>query len=81
MYIFFFRARTWSVVQIKGVAPRARVGHSATLVGSKLFLFGGYTGSEYLNDVFAYDLETVKKKNLYTYVTLKENEFFCGLFL
>ena len=43
---------------INGPGPSARRGHTLTLVGSKLFVFGGRAGSEYVNDIWALDLNS-----------------------
>ena len=42
--------------------PHQSFGHSMTLCGSKILIFGGTNGSEYFNDIFIYDL----KKNSWT---------------
>jgi hypothetical protein len=34
-------ACTWSLLSVRGTPPSARIGHSATLVGSRLLVFGG----------------------------------------
>ena len=41
----------WTEPQVNGVAPTQRVGHAATLVGTKVFIFGGHDGKACLNDV------------------------------
>ena len=39
-------------------APCARFGHTATLInGTKMFIFGGWNGKDYYNDLFILDLE------------------------
>jgi N-acetylneuraminic acid mutarotase len=39
-------------------APSARLGHSANLVGgTKMFIFGGWNGKKYFNDLQVLDLE------------------------
>lgn len=48
------------VVETSGKVPVARGGHSATLVGSRVIVFGGEEKSRrLLNDVFVLDLETM----------------------
>ncbi|XP_030450842.1 acyl-CoA-binding domain-containing protein 4 [Syzygium oleosum] len=47
-------------VETSGIAPEARGGHSASLVGSKLIVFGGEDRKRrLLNDVHILDLETL----------------------
>lgn len=41
----------WTEPSVNGVPPSARVGHTATLVGTKVFFFGGHDGKTCLNDV------------------------------
>lgn len=39
-------------------APLARFGHTSNLVhGTKMFVFGGWNGKEYFNDLHILDLE------------------------
>ena len=44
---------------VNGPRPAGRVGHAVTMVGSKLFVFGGKTKGEtydeYLNDTWIFD--------------------------
>ena len=46
----------WQQLEITGTAPCSRRGHSANVIGSKMFIFGGLYGfSKYLNDLHIYD--------------------------
>jgi len=45
----------WYKPRTKGDAPPARAFHTATLVGSKIIVFGGNLEEKYYNDVFALD--------------------------
>jgi hypothetical protein len=40
--------------------PAARGGHSATLIGSKMYVFGGNTNAKSFNDIWYIDLEQVE---------------------
>jgi host cell factor len=42
-----------------GAAPSGRLDHSATLVGNKMFVFGGWNGTDYYNDLYVLDLESM----------------------
>eukprot|EP00249_Psilotum_nudum_P018454 c26812_g1_i3 orf=277-2679(-) len=43
---------------------KGRAGHTATLVGKKMFILGGRNGNEFLNDLWAFDTETEQWKLL-----------------
>lgn len=49
----------WYRPTVKGDAPASRSFHSATLVGSKLYVFGGSNDSQYFNDLFIFDARTL----------------------
>mmetsp|Transcript_31052 Transcript_31052/g.50700 ORF Transcript_31052/g.50700 Transcript_31052/m.50700 type:complete len:773 (+) Transcript_31052:48-2366(+) len=53
---------TWRAVQTHGVAPQQRANHSSALLDhngkSELFIFGGWNGSERLNDIHVLDTAT-----------------------
>ena len=38
-----------------GTVPPPRESHSVTVIGSKLYVFGGFDGSRVLNDLYIYD--------------------------
>ncbi len=57
--ILHHRTKTWTTLKVNGIPPSAREGHTATVVGSKMYLFGGSGSSAYYNDLFTLDLETV----------------------
>jgi len=53
----------WRAVQTHGTAPQQRANHSSALLDrsphkSELFIFGGWNGSERLNDIHVLDTET-----------------------
>ena len=46
----------WQQLSVTGCAPCPRRGHSANVIGSYMFVFGGLYGfSKYLNDLHIYD--------------------------
>ena len=50
----------WSKPIISGDVPEARAGHSMTLIGTKLYVFGGNgDNGVYFNDVTSLDLGLV----------------------
>ena len=51
-------ARSWRPLAVKGGAvPGKRSGAASVMVGSKLYIFGGYGGSGRLDDFHVFDLE------------------------
>jgi hypothetical protein len=46
---------TWSRPVTTGTVPGPRAGHTISAVGSKLFVFGGGDGNQYLNDLHILD--------------------------
>ena len=51
-------SREWTRVVANGPKPCGRFYHTVTLVGSKLFAFGGqdYDAKRFFNDIWAFDL-------------------------
>ena len=48
---------TVPTVLISGRGPGRRAGHTATAVGSQIYVFGGSCGSDYLNDFYVLDTD------------------------
>ena len=51
------RSRFWKRLNAKGRTPGRRSGAASVMVGTKLYIFGGYGGNGRLDDFFCYDLE------------------------
>jgi len=58
VHVLDFNARTWRAIHPKGNLPTKRTSHSAVIYQNKMYVFGGFSGDEYLNDLFEFDMET-----------------------
>jgi len=47
----------WSKMSSTNMMPPARFGHSSTLVGDKIVIFGGYDGNKTYNDLWVFNIE------------------------
>ena len=52
---------TWSKPITTGAVPGVRVGHTCTVVASKLYVFGGGDGNHYLNDLHILNTGTTER--------------------
>lgn len=55
MCLQFLASNTWISPNLRGEGPEAREGHSAALIGKRLFIFGGCGKSSYNSDEEYYD--------------------------
>lgn len=50
----------WSLVKYMGLPPRQRSLHAGIVVGQCLYIFGGYDGSNRVNDFYKFSFKTSK---------------------
>ena len=46
-----------------GARPSGRYGHTLNIVGSKIYIFGGQVEGFFMNDLSAFDLNTLQMPN------------------
>lgn len=56
VHVFDSGTNKWSEERTSGERPAPRGGHTATLVGSDIFIFGGANSEETFGDVYRFDL-------------------------
>lgn len=68
--LFCFDTRTceWETPSVTGNLPGARDGHSACIVGSRMYIFGGFEEviDQFSCDVHCLDLQTMQWSFIYT---------------
>ncbi|KAH9812265.1 hypothetical protein DFH28DRAFT_899475 [Melampsora americana] len=61
LYLLNLSTREWTRVKISGNCPEGRYGHSAAIIGSKFYIFGGQTDQGgFMNDLWSFDLHKLK---------------------
>jgi N-acetylneuraminic acid mutarotase len=58
LYEFNFDTKVWRQIDAKGKVPVQRTSHSAVVYKNKMYIFAGFSGEHYLNDIHELDLET-----------------------
>ncbi|KXN92018.1 Tip elongation aberrant protein 1 [Leucoagaricus sp. SymC.cos] len=76
LFLFNLVSRKWLKIPVAGSAPGSRQGHSMVVVGTTIFMFGGQSlqGPERLNELWAFDLKTIRTRPRWELVTPSSTE-------
>ncbi|KAF8560199.1 hypothetical protein OG21DRAFT_1429725 [Imleria badia] len=60
LYLLNLVSKEWTKVSMYGPSPSGRYGHAVTMAGTKFFIFGGQVDGEFMNDLWSFDLNTLR---------------------
>ncbi|KXN83217.1 Tip elongation aberrant protein 1 [Leucoagaricus sp. SymC.cos] len=76
LFLFNLVSRKWLRIPTTGRDPGFRCGHSMAVVGTTIFMFGGYSrlSSQFFNDLWAFDLNTIRTDSRWELVIPSSSE-------
>lgn len=55
-YLLWLASLKWTRAETSGPRPGGRYGHSLSIIGTKVYVFGGQRDEHFFNDLYSFDL-------------------------
>ncbi|KAL1918815.1 uncharacterized protein VTP21DRAFT_2837 [Calcarisporiella thermophila] len=60
IYILDTRTLQWKIPSIQGYKPKARLGHTATAIGQRMYVFGGLVNDQSTNELITFEMPSAE---------------------
>ncbi|KAF5385147.1 hypothetical protein D9615_001363 [Tricholomella constricta] len=68
LYLLNLVSKEWTRVTVHGPGPVGRYGHAVTMAGSRFIVFGGQVDGEFLNEMWSFDLNSLRTKAVWEFI-------------